>query len=446
MRQNRLNADLDKINKLSKGDNPQQALQTMLVCAVVVGGLILLNRFGDHGEEGQSATPLTGPLSSYVVHPAAQDLLSCRASWCTVAVIAPVLAQVSEQRSARYLAPAVQTIVAPTGQVFRSTKSFRFEWQTHWIKEPTGYTLVHLSGADAGADGQVPASGDAVKVPTIGYVRSVKLANSTQQISLGGTVAGAGAQASLYEGAAGQQRLRADNPPIAAVAFQPLDTKMRFELADTPALSLTVGDAVKLLFDPAVIPDQDGAAKPASRDEVVAEVVNLTRSGSPASVHLQLSLSDDQAYRLLTDRVAIERALGQPAFPEHMLLELFPRFGRGADQLVRLPASAIVRDGQDAYVWLVVDEMAVPIWVHEVERGEQSSVVVEKIGARGLPIRPDHWRALSAYGRCRVFLAAGNLDDVKLNRFLSPAARVIARPYDKLQAGSKVRSLNATSS
>lgn len=233
-----------------------------------------------------------------------------------------------------------------------------------------------------------------------------------------------------------------DNPPISAVEFQPFNHPMSFELEDAHGMSFMVGDEVRMYFDQSISDDQIGATKTSRSNDVITHIASLTRSESPALLNLKLKLADDdQAYRLLQERVAAEQTRGKLAFPQHVRLKIFPRYGRRADQLLRVPASAITRAGAEAYVWVIVDEFAIPVRVHEVKREEQSSVVVEKAGARGLPIHPEHWRSMGAYARSRAFLAAHKLDDARLPSLLGTDVWIIEQSNNKLQAGSKVRSL-----
>jgi hypothetical protein len=439
----RLKSELDQIDKLSFGDRWSREFQTILVCAVVIGGLFLLPHVSSLMEGESSISQLTGPLSPYVVKATTRDLASCRATDCTFVMTQPIAARIIVQRAALYKPPPVQIMTAPAGQVFRKTLTSDFDWTVSSAGATGGYPLVHLSSANSVARADMPESEAEVTVPVPGYVRSVKLASTAQEeISLDGILSGDGANAPRHAGEAGPTRLLAGNPPIASLVFQPFDRIMRFELPESPDLVLAEGDEAMIHFDEAPVPEQHGANR---RPGLATQVVKLTRNGSPVILTLQLALPVEQAMRVLRDRVSIERTQGKSAFPEKMWLELFPRYGKGADQLLRVPASAIVRNGPDAMVWMVTEELAIPVLVHEVERDAQSSVIIEKTGARGLPVHAAHWRALSAYGRSRVFLAARHPDDGKWNKLLGPDARVIEYPTDKLQPGSKTRSGNASS-
>ncbi|MES2536342.1 MAG: hypothetical protein V4632_10775 [Pseudomonadota bacterium] len=439
----RLNTELDQIDKLSLSDGLSREFQTMLVCAGVIGGLFLLPQVSSLMEGESNTSQLSGPLSPYVVKANAEDQTSCRATACTFVMTQPIAARIILQRTALYKPPPVQIMTAPAGQVFRNTLAADFDWTTSSAGATGAYSLVHLSSAKIVAQAELPESEGEVTVPVPGYVRSIKLANTAQEeISLNGILTTAGANAPRYAGEGGQTRLLAENPPIASLVFQHFDRIMRFELPESPDLVLAEGDEAMIHFDEAPVAEQRGSHR---RQGLATQVVKLTRDGSPVVLTVQLALPVEQAMRVLRDRVSSERTQGKIAFPEKMWLEFFPRYGKGADQLLRVPASAIVRNGSDAMVWTVTDEFAIPVLVHEVERYAQSSVIIEKTGARGLPIHAAHWRALSAYGRSRVFLAARHPDDGKLNKLLSPDVRVIEHPTDRLQPGSKVRSGNARS-
>lgn len=431
----------------------------MLLCAGAIGALLLLSQ--GISRMGGPLAKSSGPLSSYVVAPERKSMPSCEAASCTYLVVHPAASQVTLHSPARYVAPPTQLIAAPAGKVFRSTESYEFLWHTSWVFEPGGYMLVRLSGAEDGADGYLPDSGDPVRVPTLGYVRSVKVAGTGEQISLAGIVTKAGVQSPLYAGASGQRRLYKENPAFSEMEFQPFGKRLTLEMADSPGLPIEAGDAATFYFEQTPAPDvpriamqvraahwrHAGLETPAPDAPGIAmEVVKATRSGSPSVLQLQMDLTDQQAYGVLHERVLLEQNEGLAAFPERMRLALTPRYGRGDGQLLRIPASAIVRRGADVSVWVVIDEFAIPLSLQEFERGENASVVTEKPGARGLPIRPEHWRELSAYARSRVLLAARHLDDAKWNKLLNPFTNVIEQPSDKLKPGSRARILNVNAS
>lgn len=404
----------------------------MLVCAGVIGGLILLQRFGNRdGDESKTKTPI-GPLSSYVVTTEARDQLSCRAAACTYTIIQPVTAPVRVQIAARYVPPEIQTISAPEGYVFRDTRIFRFQWVTKPGDDPHRFFLIAKVRSDTATDSGLPADEGVVTVPTPGYIRSITTADTGRQIAPDGTVTENGAVSSLYAGLTGQRRLTNENPPIKSVVFQPFDTTMQFELQETQGRSLTAGDAVTVFF-------QRNATVSSGQNTVRAQVVKAARGEATDTMSVELALGEEQPLQILYSRINSETNEGQKAFPERMWLEFDLHHGRGADQLLRVPVGAIARAGDEATLWLAVDGFAVPVQVQEIERGAESSIVTEKAGARGLPIRPEDWRSLTPYARSSVFQAARHLNDSKMNKLLHPTAQVIAAPDDKLRPGGKVR-------
>lgn len=438
----KLNAELKQIDKLSLGSTMSHGMQTILVCAGVIGGLMLLFSLRSQPDDEGNTKKLHGPLTDYIVDVGSEDQIACRVPACTFSVVSPVIARVSMQRIARYEAPPVQTITPPAGQVFRDTRSFRFNWLTSWVAEPSGYTLVHLSGVNDGVNGETIESGDAVKVATPGYIRSAKTAGSDRQIALDGTVTDGGQQTPLYMGKNGQARLRSDNPPLVSLAFQPFNKTMTFELADIPDLILAAGDSGIIHFDLTSAVDQ---AATTIGEGIPAQITAVSRSGSPTSLRVQLTLADDVAERLLQERVLLEKNEGRAAFPEKMSLSLLPGYGRSEDQSLRIPASAIVRNGSDVFVWVVVDDHAIPVTIQELERRTEFSVVAEKVATRGLPIRTLDWQSMSAASRSLTYRKASKQHNLKVNQLLMPSAIVIEKPDNSLRPGARIRRSNATS-
>ncbi len=115
---------------------------------------------------------------------------------------------------------------------------------------------------------------------------------------------------------------------------------------------------------------------------------------------------------------------------------------RDRNQLFQVPASALMRQGADAVVWLALDDLAVPIRVLEVARTNSKIIITEtSVGLiRGLPISLANWIALSGNERSHIWLAARNLDQVRINKLLRSDIRIITTPDQDLRTGARIRS------
>jgi hypothetical protein len=153
---------------------------------------------------------------------------------------------------------------------------------------------------------------------------------------------------------------------------------------------------------------------------------------------MQVRFSDEQVDKLISRRIDAERA-GHTAFPDNIDLSFINHHNANAARSLNVPASAIARDAKGSYVWVVVEDYAVPVQVEVVSAGEQISSVVEKPGARGLPVRADQWRAMTALGRSRVFDVGYRPEAANGNRLLTVNSPVILQPATSLAPGARVR-------
>lgn len=105
----------------------------------------------------------------------------------------------------------------------------------------------------------------------------------------------------------------------------------------------------------------------------------------------------------------------------------------------QLPASAVVEDAEGARVWIVFNDMAVPVSVRVVQREGVSLTVQELADARGLPLRAADWRALSSHGRYLLYRATHDVPQGRPASLLGAGAAVIRQPDTLRPPGTKVR-------
>jgi hypothetical protein len=443
-RSRRLIEDLERIQRLSVARGPVKDKWTIAVSVVVVGGWLLLFQHW-HDNDFEQPAPVTravparssGPLSKYVVEGSGQDLVPCTDPVCTYPIIQPIAVHSGERVVGRYLAPTVQIIRAPTGRVFHMFPAILFDGYTSTDRTPRGYVLARQTPADENAVSYAASDVEDVVVQTQGYLRAVTVAASGQRIALRGTVTGPAADTSKYAGGVGHAYLAGNNPPLSELEFQPVENTMSFELPDTQGWTPTPGDPAEVHFETGVAPDNYADAS-RFNDKSAIQVATVTRLKSPARLNVTLSLNDQALYWLLRKRVGLERNAGLVAFPESARVDFLLRYGRAEGQVIRVPASAIVSNGDTPIVWIVVDGYAVPVAVDSIGRDGQSVAVIEKTGARGLPIRVADWLALTPYARSKVYLMARRIGAGE-NKLLTPGARVISRPDGKLRAGETIR-------
>lgn len=258
-----------------------------------------------------------------------------------------------------------------------------------------------------------------------GYIYSATVADTGQQIMHDGNGVAAGTAGAFGFGKEMRQGYIAD-PRIVSVQFQPINPIMRFEVDET---GLALGDVAQVLFDARESTEH-------GRSSAMFKVIKLEGNGA-----IQMEIIDRNpllAFDLRLHDVASDRL----AFAERMSLDFVVWRGKRVDQIMRLPAGAIVRDGERAMVWLVIAEMAVPIELVEIERGVESSLVMSGVGVRGLPVSSEHWRALSSYGRMKVFLSTKTDNGAPAKKLLAANALMIAHPTAALRPGLKIRNDN----
>lgn len=102
----------------------------------------------------------------------------------------------------------------------------------------------------------------------------------------------------------------------------------------------------------------------------------------------------------------------------------------GADGAWQLPADALVQRHGGAQVWVLVDDVAVPLPVDVRQRDGAVAVVAES--PNGLPF--DDWRALGPHGRAKVHRAQRATPQL-----LDAHRAVLRHPGAALQPGERLR-------
>lgn len=132
------------------------------------------------------------------------------------------------------------------------------------------------------------------------------------------------------------------------------------------------------------------------------------------------------------------------ALSDNVPLKSTPQYARARNQLLQVPATALIRDGKDTVVWLALGDLAVPLRVQEISRSATAVVITEVSFdlTRGLPISAANWHELGGNARSQIWLAAQNIDQASMNKLLRQNASVITAPDMQLHAGSRIRSKN----
>ncbi len=122
-------------------------------------------------------------------------------------------------------------------------------------------------------------------------------------------------------------------------------------------------------------------------------------------------------------------------------LEIDRRFGSQAGARFRVPSTALAERGEGgedwtATLWLMIQEVAIPVSVAVIAEADGEALVAERVGHGRSAVRPDHWRALTPLQRAVLVRRAASGQSPAL---LGSDTRVIERPGSALQPGMRVR-------
>ena len=398
---------------------------------IVVGGVLgtlLLARLLETYLPQLASAGAAGPMAPFRVDPAAAAGQACRSDSCSVTLVRGERIEQLRQHAARYTHLPALTLTAPPGKTIGNSGAVPFTWLPHASMPrllaggAREYVLASLmpAGAVLGASAGYAEQND-ITVAGSGYVRSATEADSRRTLTLHGSVSGA------------------DIPGLSALLFQPVDMTMALVLADAAGLDLRLGQQVLVNFDSAR-PGGSPVFVSAPPHRFASRIIGVRREGSTA--HLQLRMAREFP-DMVTSRAELERTSGRPAFPEQLMLEFPFQVGDEAASSLKLPASAVVRDSKGALIWIVVSDQAVPLQVSSDGAAPASVVTANAAGgARGLPVRPEHWRALPAHLRRELVLANAGVAAAK-GRLLTSNAGIIDHPAATLAPGQRIRSSNA---
>jgi hypothetical protein len=145
-----------------------------------------------------------------------------------------------------------------------------------------------------------------------------------------------------------------------------------------------------------------------------------------------LYMDPGDIYRLLEQRFGGTEP--REPLPRQMWLEWRDAGDNSRPRQWRVPASSVQRDGEGARVWMALEGRAIPVSVTELEQGASHSVVAERPGAWGLPVRTADWKALGSAGRAAAYQAAA----AAYQHLLQPNARLLATVPEGLAPGAPV--------
>jgi hypothetical protein len=362
-----------------------------------------------------------GPLSRYQLGLDADATPRCRESACTFAGAVPAPSREGYQAQGRLTLPSEMVLLPPPSQVFHQRY---IEHPGSWVarREGSSSDLELSFGSGAPVTGlQDRGPLHKVSVPQAGYVRkAIALAGDRRRVD-------------PSRRDRNGQPLTFDLPrEYSEVHFQPLPAELQVVLAEAPVLPPAEGHEVELTIALGGTGARDTVALTARH------VATLPKQGAAALPMMTLKLDALQSLRLSMALCAREHETAVP-FEQLVVQVGWKGTGpRGTEQPLRVPATAVVRDAAGARVWLALEERAVPVAVRELVRTEQHSVIIEVPGARGLPVRPEDWRALDSAARRAAYLHAKRPDALGSIQLLSKGP-VIHQPAAALRPGARVR-------
>ena len=383
--------------------------QTVKALLALIGFLALLWwwRSGPLPQEqaAPTAPPAVGTLSRWIVADA--PVPACRQAACAYAAVPPVSQMPTARVLARYQIPPTEQLNAPEGYVFMpALHSGPVHTRYRHHQNRVAFALPVLFPVERGAH---PALSDVVNFPADypGYVRfSPAAAGSTP-------------------GAARQ------------LTFQPFDSSFQVQLDEPPPYPVARGDTLAVRFLGGLESGEADLAPLASGALESARVDAVQTDPDRRRWRLNLEMTDEQALKILDQRMTIAQLSESAVFSTQVVLEFHLKQETGARQAMRLPATALTRQGAQSRVWLALDGAAVPVAVSELQRIGATVLVAEADGARGLPIARPDWIALGATLRRNVLRTAASAP-AGGNKLLTLSAAVIVRPDAALRPGTPV--------
>jgi hypothetical protein len=344
---------------------------------------------------------LDGPLKPYVV--ARADAPACSGAACAVPLVLPQAGIVTRVQPVRYEPPDVEVLAAPAGHAL----------------VPVAPALLYTPGSSARqlpfvakpwpAHAKDDAPSQALKVYSPGWVRAGRELRSGALVDF-----------------ALARSLPAGSPQAyAELRFQPISTGVNVLLQERWQPGPRSSDSVWLHF----VPPSETA--PAPIDAPIKVRVNMPDAADRSGM-MNLYMDPGDIYRLLEQRFAGTEP--REPLPRQMWLEWRDAGDNSRPRQWRVPASSVQRDGEGARVWLALEGRAIPVSVTELEQGASHSVVAERPGAWGLPVRTADWKALGSAGRAAAYQAAA----AAYQHLLQPNARLLATVPEGLAPGAPV--------
>ncbi|WP_221048354.1 hypothetical protein [Methylogaea oryzae] len=424
---NRLQRDTESMESMSLNDLFRQDIGGLQALAVIVG-LYLVAWCSNSAPGTLSAWfGAQGSLRAYVVEETPADHPVCRSAACTYPVAAAREARPVFVAPANYAAPPATTLAAPEGRfIVLETVWMRNDGFT-WPLPGKGYVIGLTTSLAKETGYPSPSNYPPLAVETPAYALSALEAESGDRIRLDAVPDAGIPPPDLL------------NRRFSEIEVQPLEFNLRLSLPEPPPAPLAVGETARLLFDVSHLPPpgRDGE-KPG--DVLPVEITEVSGATADQKAGVTVKIGDPQhSLGLLAWRVQAQRKRGQIAFPSTIMVEFTPHYGRAEGQVLRIPAAALARRGDDAFVWREIKGFALPVWVRALGLIDGDVLVTERTGARGMPVRPDDWRRLSAYQRGETLRAALHPDDARVNHLLAKDTAIVAKPDESLSAGSAIR-------
>lgn len=382
---------------------------------------------GPEEPAAQAAAPAVGKLSPWIVGDAARPQAGCQQAACEYLAVHPVSQMPTARALARYAGPPAQVLSAPAGYMFRPALHESLVYARSRSQNRHEFVLPVLFPARPDETPDV-SSAVSLIVHHPGYVR---LAAAPAQSG--------SPPAAEISSPAGDMRVPAPLPAFTQqITFQPFPLRFAAQLDEAPPYRVAAGDTVGVRF----LGGAENQALNSFASGVFDTVTVLAAQADEASRSwiLSLEMTEAQALKILEQRMSVAQFSDTPALPTHIALEFGLKPSSGTGQAMRLPATALSRQGDQSRVWLALDGAAVAVTVKELQRLDNAVLLTEVAGARGLPIAPEDWRAMGAALRRESLRAAAiATPGGGGNKLLTPSAAVIAQPDAALQPATAVK-------
>ena len=376
--------------------------QTLLVFAGMVLSIVLAWTLRAAVLEDKPRV-VDGPLKPYVVPRA--DAPACSGAACAVTLVAPQAGIVTRVQPVRYEPPDVEVLAAPAGHAL----------------VPVAPALLYTPGSSARELPFVATPWPAPTAKDDAPTKALKL------YAPGWVRAGRDLRSGALVDFALARSLPAGAPQAySELQFQPISTGVNVLFQERWQPGPQSGNTVRLHFVP---PSQ---TPPAPVDAPIELRVSNPEAANRAGM-MVLYMDPGDIYRLLEQRFGGTEP--REPLPRQLWLEWSDPGDTSRPGQWRVPASAVQRDGEGARVWLAVEGRAIPVSVTELEQGASHSVVAERPGAVGLPVRTADWKALGSAGRAAAFRAAATSAQLHL---LQSNVRLLAAVPEGLAPGAPV--------